>query len=148
LCITYCGLCCNNDVNSLALQGEVNVAKVDVTENKELGKRFGIRGFPTLLFFHHGSMYEYSGSRTAEDMTKYATGGFKSGLGKKVPTIPTIFDEVKVHGNTILLDLQTLMSTKKNAILCIFAAGISFGLLLGCLCNCFGSRASSKSKKD
>jgi len=27
------------------------VAKVDVTENKELGERFGIKGFPTLKFF-------------------------------------------------------------------------------------------------
>jgi thiol-disulfide isomerase/thioredoxin len=29
----------------------MNLAKVDVTENKELGERFGIKGFPTLKFF-------------------------------------------------------------------------------------------------
>jgi protein disulfide-isomerase A1 len=29
----------------------LSIAKVDVTENKELGERFGIKGFPTLKFF-------------------------------------------------------------------------------------------------
>ena len=33
------------------LKGQVNVAKVDVTENRALGKQFGVKGFPTLLFF-------------------------------------------------------------------------------------------------
>jgi len=28
-----------------------SLAKVDTTENKELGERFGIKGFPTLKFF-------------------------------------------------------------------------------------------------
>lgn len=27
------------------------IAKVDATENKALGERFGVRGFPTLIFF-------------------------------------------------------------------------------------------------
>ena len=27
------------------------VAKVDATENKELGERFSVQGFPTLIFF-------------------------------------------------------------------------------------------------
>ena len=27
------------------------VAKVDATENKKLGERFGVQGFPTLFFF-------------------------------------------------------------------------------------------------
>ncbi len=29
----------------------LSIAKVDATENKELGERFGIKGFPTLKFF-------------------------------------------------------------------------------------------------
>lgn len=33
------------------LKGEVNVAKVDVTQNRALGKQYGIKGFPTLLLF-------------------------------------------------------------------------------------------------
>ena len=33
------------------LKGKVNIAKVDVTTNKELGNQFDIKSFPTLLFF-------------------------------------------------------------------------------------------------
>ena len=33
------------------LKGQVNVAKVDVTQNRDLGKQYGIKGFPTLLLF-------------------------------------------------------------------------------------------------
>ena len=33
------------------LKGITNVAKVDVTQNRGLGKQFGVKGFPTLLLF-------------------------------------------------------------------------------------------------
>ena len=33
------------------LKGQVNVAKIDVTQNRALGKQYGIKGFPTLLLF-------------------------------------------------------------------------------------------------
>jgi len=32
----------------------VPLAKVDATENKELGSRFGVQGFPTLKWFVNG----------------------------------------------------------------------------------------------
>jgi len=40
-----------------AFQGEesVLIAKVDADKEKELGSRFGVRGFPTLKFFPKGS---------------------------------------------------------------------------------------------
>ena len=33
------------------LKGQTNVAKVDVTQNRAIGKQFGVKGFPTLLLF-------------------------------------------------------------------------------------------------
>jgi thioredoxin-like negative regulator of GroEL len=33
-------------------QGEVNVAKVDVTKSPGCGTRFNVRAFPSLKFFH------------------------------------------------------------------------------------------------
>ena len=41
------------------LKGKVNVGKVDVTENRPLGSRFDIKGFPTIKFFHGGEIFPY-----------------------------------------------------------------------------------------
>ena len=37
-----------------SVKGEIKVAKVDATENKRLGERFGVRGYPTIKFFPAG----------------------------------------------------------------------------------------------
>jgi protein disulfide-isomerase-like protein len=67
------------------LKGKVNVAKVDVTENRDLGKRFGIKGFPTLLHIHDGAVYRYSGKRTVEDLAEFATGGYSKASSTPFP---------------------------------------------------------------
>lgn len=46
----------------------LSIAKVDATENKELGERFGIKGFPTLKFFKGGNPGDYEGGRTKDAM--------------------------------------------------------------------------------
>lgn len=38
-----------------------HVFKVDATEHKELGQRYGVKGFPTLKFFRNGEATEYTG---------------------------------------------------------------------------------------
>jgi len=47
------------------------IAKVDATEEQELGDRFGIRGFPTLKLFRNGKESEYEGGRSAEDIVRF-----------------------------------------------------------------------------
>ncbi len=42
------------------------MAKVDVTKNEAVGRRFHIRGFPTLKFIRHGNVYDYKGERSFE----------------------------------------------------------------------------------
>jgi len=49
----------------------LSIAKVDVTENKELGERFGIKGFPTLKFFKGGNPSDYEGGRTKDTIVAY-----------------------------------------------------------------------------
>jgi protein disulfide-isomerase-like protein len=58
------------------LQGEVNVAKVDVPQSRDLGTRFDIKGFPTLKLLSKGKVYTYKGRRTAEDIAQFAKGGY------------------------------------------------------------------------
>jgi len=50
------------------------LAAVDATVETELGKRFGIRGYPTLKFFRKGlEVEDYKGGRTKKDIVAYIT---------------------------------------------------------------------------
>ncbi|KAI9906157.1 hypothetical protein PsorP6_013951 [Peronosclerospora sorghi] len=128
------------------LKGEVNVAKVDVTYNAELGKRFNIRGFPTVLHFSHGKVYKFTGKRTLEDLAVFARGGFKQLEGQVVAAAPGGWDFLLEHAMHVKQDFVTLLATKKNVLLVTFSGGLVLGLLLGCLCGCCTSRKDVKSK--
>jgi len=49
----------------------VALAKVDATEEKESGTRFGVRGYPTLKWFVNGKDSEYNGGRTAAEIVQW-----------------------------------------------------------------------------
>lgn len=59
------------------LKGKVNVAKVDVTENRELGTRFDIKGFPTIKLLSKGKSFTFKGRRSVEEIVNFAQGGFQ-----------------------------------------------------------------------
>lgn len=52
--------------NLKASGSEVKLAKVDATEHKELGSRFGVQGFPTLKWFVNAEPSDYQGGRTED----------------------------------------------------------------------------------
>jgi len=79
------------------LKGKVNVAKIDCTVERELGNRFGIRGYPTIKFLQEGKLYEYTGDRAAASFVSFVSDGYKSVIPKAVPAPgsgPTFFDEL------------------------------------------------------
>ena len=41
----------------------VAIAKVDATEEKDLGTRFDVSGYPTLKIFRKGKEFQYNGPR-------------------------------------------------------------------------------------
>ena len=58
------------------VKGEVKVAKVDATQNKEAAARFGISGYPTIKFFPAGSKddssaVDYDGPRSESGMVDW-----------------------------------------------------------------------------
>ncbi len=78
------------------------VAKVDADAHRDLGERFGVKGFPTLKWFPKGSLepQDYSGGRKADDIVEFINGAAgTSARVKAVPTAVTVltpanFDEV------------------------------------------------------
>jgi protein disulfide-isomerase A6 len=78
----WCGHCKNLApvYEELALAFEhakdkVQIAKVDADAERELGKRFGIQGFPTLKYFDGKSdkPEEYKSGRDLESLTQFLT---------------------------------------------------------------------------
>jgi len=49
----------------------VVVAKVDATQHEALGKKFDIKGYPTLKFFRNQVPSDYDGGRTAQDIVAF-----------------------------------------------------------------------------
>jgi hypothetical protein len=64
------------------------VGKVDVTENRAIGSRFDIKGFPTIKFFHKGEVYPFKGARSKEGFLGYVKGGYAEVGGEQTPTQP------------------------------------------------------------
>ncbi|CAH0483021.1 unnamed protein product [Peronospora belbahrii] len=128
------------------LKGEVNVAKVDVTENGQLGKRFQIRGFPTLLLLSHGKVYKYGGKRTVLDLLNFVRGGYQSMEGEIIAPAPSVWTIMMEHAVDLQKDLITLLETKKNVLLVTFSSGLVLGTVLGCLCGCCTRRGTKSAK--
>lgn len=54
---------------------KVQIAKVDADAERELGKKYGVQGFPTLKWFDGKSTYptDYSGGRDIDSLTEFIT---------------------------------------------------------------------------
>ncbi len=59
--------------NIFASDSEVLIAKVDATEESELGNKYEIRGYPTIKYFPAGSAVpeDYQGGREVEDFVEF-----------------------------------------------------------------------------
>lgn len=56
--------------------------QVDCDEHKDLAKKYGVSGFPTLKLLKEGKPTDYNGGRTADDIVKFVIK--KSGPAAKV----------------------------------------------------------------
>jgi protein disulfide-isomerase A6 len=67
---------------------KVQIAKVDADAEKELGKRFGVQGFPTLKWFDgkSDSPVDYSGGRDLDSLTSFIAE--KTGVKPKKKWVP------------------------------------------------------------
>ena len=76
------------------LKGAVTVARVDVMSNRDVGTRFGIKGFPTIMLFSQGHMYTFKGRRSPEEIIEFARGGFQIHEPEIAPKEMGLFGEL------------------------------------------------------
>ncbi|KAG0207945.1 hypothetical protein BGX28_000958 [Mortierella sp. GBA30] len=76
---------------------KVLIAKVDADAHRELGSRYGIKGFPTLKWFPNGvngDPEDYSGGRDLDSLAGFVSkkSGVKSSIVKVVPVVTVLTD--------------------------------------------------------
>ena len=76
---------------------KVSIAKVDADEHKDLGRRFGVQGFPTLKWFDGKSdkPEDYNGGRDLDSLTSFISEktGIKVKTKKAAPSAVTMLTD-------------------------------------------------------
>mmetsp|Transcript_25744 Transcript_25744/g.36324 ORF Transcript_25744/g.36324 Transcript_25744/m.36324 type:complete len:235 (-) Transcript_25744:150-854(-) len=60
------------------------LGQIDVPSNRDTTVRFGVRGFPTFIYLHQGTLYRYTGERTYVAMKEWLLSSDK-GEGEPIP---------------------------------------------------------------
>jgi protein disulfide-isomerase-like protein len=112
-----------------ALKGEVNVAEADCDKHNALGRRFNIRGFPTVVLVRNGQVYKHKGPRTVEGLTEFVQTGWEEVDPTPLPGEPGLvtkedFEQIWALTNRL---------AKKHVWIVVasaFIVGICFGAVL------------------
>jgi len=97
--------------DAFAKINDVIIAKVDGDKHKDLGGRYGVKGFPTLKFFPKGSKepQDYSGGRDPQSIIDFVNNkvGSHARIGKSTSDVviltPSNFDSIVLDTNKDVL---------------------------------------------
>ncbi|AFZ79557.1 protein disulfide isomerase, putative [Theileria equi strain WA] len=114
------------------LKGTVNVADIDVTKNVQIGKRFAIRGYPTLILLKDGKMYHYEGGdRSTESLTAFVTAGHLNLSGIPVPPPLSLFGHVSDFLISGVHEAQRIYDAAFRGFFTIATFSFLFGVVAG-----------------
>eukprot|EP00928_Gymnodinium_smaydae_P068780 TRINITY_DN5204_c0_g5_i1.p2 TRINITY_DN5204_c0_g5~~TRINITY_DN5204_c0_g5_i1.p2 ORF type:complete len:215 (-),score=65.76 TRINITY_DN5204_c0_g5_i1:60-704(-) len=132
------------------LAGKANVAKVDATQESRVAKEFEVQGFPTLKLIAKGTVYTYSGKRTAENMAEWAAGGFRKDKGEVMPKYQTAVDRARKLLGEYLQGTMQVLQFMPTLLPLVFFVGFVSGLVVASamgICQVSSSRkAVAKAK--
>jgi protein disulfide isomerase len=118
----WCGHCkalaphYENAATQLATEGsDVKLAKVDATVEKELGEKYEVRGYPTLLWFVDGQKLEYDGGRTAEGILSWIKDFFAPSVHEGPAPAPTTKPVVVLKAPKVTDDFQAVAAKNRKA---------------------------------
>mmetsp|Transcript_52749 Transcript_52749/g.47389 ORF Transcript_52749/g.47389 Transcript_52749/m.47389 type:complete len:251 (+) Transcript_52749:101-853(+) len=120
----WCGHCKKlkpvYDVVATAFQNEANVvvAKVDATEENELGSRYDVKGYPTIKFFPKGSddVVDYKSARSAQAFVEFLNenAGTRRNMDGTLSRSAGRFPELDTLANKYLTDSGSRDATLKE----------------------------------
>ena len=137
----------------------IGIAKVDATQNRDLADKFGVRGYPTLIYIHDDGTYaRYTGGRTLLEFQDFLKEGYKESKTNPLPGPPGWEDTIKSYQKLLnkeyaMLeeDFNHIMSVRKNAMAAFLLIGGFVGCLFGCILGavcCGGGGSKKKDKAD
>lgn len=113
---------------------KVSIGQVNCDENPYLKDRFTILGFPSLIFFYQGKMYEFDGRRDLEKLKEFSLGGYKYVSGEDIPyeasTLNTI---IKVSRKSLERFIEVFR--KDPTVAWGVVIGGALLMVLSCLCS-------------
>lgn len=96
----WCGHCkaisgAWNQTAEVFAGSDVALARLDAEANRRTAERYGIRGYPTLRYFHHGSTKgeEYIGGRTTDALIEFLNK--RNGLQRALREPPSLLPHLK-----------------------------------------------------
>ncbi|CRH01567.1 thioredoxin-related protein, putative [Plasmodium relictum] len=114
------------------LKDQINVARIDVTANSKTRKRFKIEGFPTLIFFKNGKMYDYKNhDRSLEAFKNFALENYKNFKALDPPMPLTFIDVLKDFVFETLSNIDRIYKYAFPSLAVISSVSFLIGLLFG-----------------
>jgi len=128
----------------------VVLATVDVPTNRRTSVRFGVRGFPSLIYLHKGKLYRFKGNRLFPHLKAFLLKGVPSMQGEIIPqplgAITEFIQTIKAAG----VEFYDLSSGKSGVagIGIVILMTLFVGLILALVVMCFmpGSKGSKEKK--
>ncbi|SBS98254.1 protein disulfide isomerase [Plasmodium malariae] len=135
------------------LKGTVNIAKIDVTTNSKTRKRFKIEGFPTLVYFKNGKMYDYKNhDRSLEAFKNFVLETYKNVKPSDPPKPLNYMDIFKDMANETFLNIDRIYKYAFPSLAVIivlsFLVGFITCFLLFKFCSSSCSQQKVSKKKD
>ncbi|ANQ10324.1 Thioredoxin-related protein [Plasmodium coatneyi] len=136
------------------LKGTVNVAKIDVTTNSKTRKRFKIEGFPTIIYFKNGKMYDYKNhDRSLEAFKMFVHETYKNVKSSDPPKPLSYFDVLKDMANETFSNIDRIYKYAFPSLVAIIVVSFLMGyiaafILFKFCCCTSGSRDIHSKKKN
>ncbi|CAG9473120.1 unnamed protein product [Plasmodium vivax] len=134
------------------LKGTVNVAKIDVTTNSKTRKRFKIEGFPTIIYFKNGKMYDYKNhDRSLEAFKMFVQETYKTVKSSDPPKPLSYMDVLKDMANETFSNIDRIYKYAFPSLMAIIVVSFLMGFIVAFVsikfCSIFRGTPDNYAKK-